>query len=252
MKRAIVWLCWGDKFLDEAVESARSTFTIEADRILITDEAGVLRSKQLAEFTSVIAMNPVYRNNLEKSRLIDVLPDGYDIFLFLDTDTRILGDVSLGFDKAVRHGMAMVPAPHYNLTASGFGKIMAQLGVEPADQLTYNSGVIYFQLTPAVREVLERWRDLAPIGARQNFLRDQWFLVLAMEQLGFTPYALSPLYNYRSVGEPAIGPIRTWHSHFPPPADVNDFKTLYPLRRFNDGVRLPVDAKLFTASNEND
>lgn len=245
MKRAIVWLCWGEKFLDEAVESARSALAIEADRILITDEAGALYTGQRTEFTSIVRMTPVYRNNLEKSRLIDLLPGGYDSFLYLDTDTRILGDVMLGFDKAARHGIAMVPAPHYNLTSSNFDRFMMQSGITPADQLVYNAGVIYFRLTPPVRQVLERWRDFASAAAQSGMVRDQPLLTLAMEQLGFAPYALSPLYNYRSVTEWAIGTIRIWHSHFPPPADVNDFKRPYPPRRFKDGQRMPVDAELF-------
>jgi hypothetical protein len=252
MKRAIVWICWGETFLAEAVESARTTLAIDADRFLITDEAGVRQAQQSTEFTALVAMNPVYGNNLEKTRLIEFLPGGYDVYLFLDADTRVLGEVMLGFDKAARHGMAMVPDPQYNLT-SNFGHVMEQCGVKPADQTCYNSGVIYFQLTPSVRQVLERWRDLAPMGMPNNFARDQPFLILAMEQLGFVPYALSPLYNYRSVAEPAIGSIRIWHSHFPPPADVNEAKPLYPvrrypLRRFKNGVRLPPDAKLFDTS----
>jgi hypothetical protein len=245
MKRAIVWMCWGGTFLAEAIESARSALTIEADRFLITDEDRAQQAQQSAAFTAVIAMNPVYRNNLEKMRIVDLLPGDYDVYLYLDTDTRILGDVTLGFEKAAQHGMAMVPAPHYNLTSSRFGGFMTRVGIRPADQMVYNAGVIFFQLAPAVRQVLERWRDLAPTGARSNFFRNQPFLTLAMEQLGFVPYALSPLYNYRSMSEWAIGTIRIWHSHFPPPADVNDFKNLYPPRRFNDGVRLPVDAELF-------
>jgi len=237
-KRAIVWLCWGEKFLPEAIASARTTLAIEGDRILITDQLGVSYAKESTEFTSIVSMNPVYANNLEKSRIIDLIPAGYDTFLYLDSDTRILEDVALGFDKAERHGMALVPAPFYNLSEFfNFGKIMAQLGVEPADQLMYNSGVIFFHLTPIVRQVLERWRDLASVGASQNFPRDQGFLTLAMEQQGFTPYTLAPLYNYRSMGEPAIGRIRIWHSHFPLPADVNDFKTLWPARRFKNGLR---------------
>jgi hypothetical protein len=248
MKRAIVWLCWGEQFLSEAIESARSTLAIKGDRVLITDAAGASRAKESTEFTSIIPMRPVYGNNLEKSRLIELIPPGYDTFLFLDTDTRIIGDVTLGFDKAERHGIAVAPAPNYNLSEFfGFGRIMAQLGVKPTDQLMYNSGVIFFHLTSTVRQVLERWRDLAAVGTSQDFPRDQPFLTLAMEQLGFTPYVLCPLYNYRGLGEYAVGQIRMWHSHFPLPSDVNDFKDAWPARRFRDGVRLPSEAEATNA-----
>ena len=245
MKRALVWLCWDECFVQEAVESARSAAAIQADRILITDAAGAAYAQNIAEFTSIVSTQIVFGNDLEKSRLIDLIPQGYDTFLYLDTDTRIVGDVTLGFHKAEQHGIAMAPAPNYNLNEFfNFGRLMPQLGVEPADQLMYNAGVIFFHLTAAVREVLERFRDLcATVGAKQDYRWDQPFLTLAFEQLGFTPYVLSPLYNYRSLGEYAVGNIRIWHSHFPPPPDLNIFDHAWPPRRFRDGALLRADAE---------
>jgi hypothetical protein len=244
LKRAIVWLCWGERFVREAIASARSAASIAADRILITDAAGAACAAADGAFTSVVPTQVVHGNNLEKSRLIDLVPPGYDAFLYLDTDTRIVGDVSLGFDKAERHGIAMAPAPNYNLSEYfGFGEIMTRLGVRPADQMMYNAGVFFFRLTPVIRRVLECWRDLcAGAGAQLNFPHDQPFLTLALEQLGVTPYVLSPLYNYRSLGEYAVGNIRLWHSHLEPPADLNVFDNAWPARRFKDGVLMPVNA----------
>ena len=240
MKRAIVWFCWGERFIDEAIDSARSAAAIEADRILITDADGAKYAKDNPAFTSIVQTQLIHANNLDKSRLIDLLPDGYDTFLYLDTDTKIVGDVSLGFAKAERHGIAMAPAPNYNLPEFfNFARIMRELGVEPAGQMMFNTGVIFFQLTAAVRQVLERWRDLcASVGAKNDFPRDQPFLNLALEQCGVTPYVLSPLYNYRGLGEYAVGNIRIWHSHFAPPPDLNDFENAWPARRFIDGQRL--------------
>ena len=240
MKRAIVWFCWGERFIDEAIDSARSAAAIEADRILITDAEGATYANDNPAFTSIVQTQLIHANNLDKSRLIDLLPDGYDTFLYLDTDTKIVGDVSLGFAKAERHGIAMAPAPNYNLPEFfNFARIMRELGVEPAGQMMFNTGVIFFQLTAAVRQVLERWRDLcASVGAKNDFPRDQPFLNLALEQCGVTPYVLSPLYNYRGLGEYAVGNIRIWHSHFAPPPDLNDFENAWPARRFIDGQRL--------------
>jgi hypothetical protein len=240
MKRAIVWFCWGERFVSEATASARSASAIDADRILITDWESAKYAEDSAVFTSIVQTQLLHANNLDKSRLIDLLPDGYDTFLFLDSDAKIVGDVSLGFAKAERHGIAMAPAPNYNLPEFfNFARIMRELGVEPADQMMYNSGVVFFRLTAAVRQVLERWRDLcATVGAKNDFPRDQPFLTLALEQLDVTPYVLSPLYNYRSLGEYAVGNIRLWHSHFAAPPDLNEFENAWPARRFTDGVRL--------------
>jgi hypothetical protein len=240
MNRAIVWFCWGERFISEAIDSARSAAAIEADRVLITDAEGAKYAKGNPAFTSIVQTQLLYANNLEKSRLIDLLPDGYDTFLYLDTDAKIVGDVSLGFAKAEQHGIAMAPAPNYNLPEYfNFAQLMRELGVEPADQIMYNAGVIFFHMTAAMRQVLARWRDLcATVGAKNDFPRDQPFLTLAMEQYGVTPYVLSPLYNYRGLGEYAVGNIRIWHSHFAPPPDLNDFENAWPARRFIDGMRL--------------
>jgi hypothetical protein len=240
MKRAIVWFSWGERFIDEAIDSARSAAAIEADRVLITDAEGAKYTKNNPAFTSIVQTRLIHADNLEKSRLIDLLPNGYDTFLYLDTDAKIIGDVSLGFAKAEQHGIALAPAPNYNLAEFfNFARIMRELGVEPADQIMYNSGVIFFHLTAAVHQVLERWRDLcATVGAASDFPRDQPFLNLALEQCGVTPYVLSPLYNYRGLGEYAVGNIRIWHSHFAPPADLNDFANAWPARRFIDGMRV--------------
>src|SRR5258708_40358981 len=167
MKRAIVWFCWGERFVREATDSARSAAAVEADHILITDADGAKCANGNAAFTSVVQTQLIHANNLEKSRLIDLLPDGYDTFLFLDSDTKIVGDVSLGFEKAELHGIAMAPAPNYNLPEYfNFARVMRELGVEPADQIMYNSRVLFFHLTAAVRQVVRRWRDLcAAVGA---------------------------------------------------------------------------------------
>ena len=243
MKRAIVWLCWGKKAIDEAVESARSAAAMQTDRLLITDAAGSAYAQDCLEFTSIIPTRFIHRNNLEKSRLIDLIPQGYDTFLYLDTDTRIIGDLTYAFDQTERHGIAIAPAPNYNLSEFfGFGGIMAELGVKPADQMIYNSGVIFFHLTSVVRRVLEHWRDLCTdVGVERDFPRDQPFLTLAFEQAGFTPYVLSPLYNYRGLGEYAVGHVRIWHSHLPPPPDLNAFDCAWPARRFKDGARVISD-----------
>jgi len=96
MKRALIWLSWGGRHVAEAIESARTANSLDADRILITDRASMGQVQGAEAFTAVAPLEPVYGNNLEKSRLVDLLPTGYESFLFRDSDTHILDDLSLG------------------------------------------------------------------------------------------------------------------------------------------------------------
>lgn len=220
--------------------SARSALTLGVDRVLIADAEAARLAAGDTVFTRVVEAAPLFPNNLEKSRLIDLVPAQYETVLYLDCDTHIVGDISLGFAAARRHGIAMVPAPHYDLgNYWGFGAIMRGLGSEPAGQMQYNAGVIFYHLTDRVRAVLCRWRDLCRTldGVHRN---DQPLLTLAFEQLGFQPYVLSPQFNYRGLGELAVGPIRIWHSHDPVPPDLNDDEGIpvWPPRRFLNGQRV--------------
>ena len=155
--------------------------------------------------------------------------------LFLDTDTRVLEDILLGFEQAERYGIAMAQAPHYSLAdVRGFGRVMAREGVEPRGQLIYNSGVIFFCANePRVRDVFTRAGELAAKHLDAPY-GDQPFISLAMELLHFNPYTLSPSFNHRAFGEFISGSIRIWHSYAPLPDDVNVREPGY-LYRFVDG-----------------
>ena len=185
--------------------SARSALTLGVDRVLIADAEAARLAAGDTVFTRVVEAAPLFPNNLEKSRLIDLVPAQYETVLYLDCDTHI----------------------------------MRGLGSEPAGQMQYNAGVIFYHLTDRVRAVLCRWRDLCRTldGVHRN---DQPLLTLAFEQLGFQPYVLSPQFNYRGLGELAVGPIRIWHSHDPVPPDLNDDEGIpvWPPRRFLNGQRV--------------
>ena len=238
---AVVWLCWGEKHLRQAVESARSTLPLGIDRVLITDTATAPLAEASGAFTTIVRTVLGHGSNLDKGRLIDCVPAQYETILFLDADTLVLGDLSLGFAKARQYGIAVAPAPHYNLSGFfGFDRILAEVGIRPAGQMQYNSGVIFCSLKGPGRQVIERYRDLCNAAAPTGWKNDQPLLSLAFEQLGFQPYVLSPLYNYRGLGELAVGDVRVWHSVLPPPADLVSGEPAWPPRRYRDGVRLPV------------
>lgn len=229
-KQAIVFLAWGERYLQE-VESCieRSTLLANRDVVLITDASTNVAALS-GNFAKVIKAPFVTKGLLRKTELVNFLPEDYDTYLFLDSDTLVLEDLSLGFEKAEKFEIAVSPAPHYSLDYFwGFDKIMALEGVPCKGQLQYNTGVIFFKNSPKVKSIFQRWRNLAE--KYREFTNDQPFFTLAMEELEFNPYTLSISYNYRGYGDAISGIVRVWHSHGEAPENINDFESAWPPRK---------------------
>ncbi len=142
-RRAIIFIAWDQKFIDEAVSSLRSRHLADYDRILVTDE----ESEAPSGFTQVIRKSFSSSWHHRKAEVMRALPPGYDTYLFLDSDALVIGDLALGFEKAEQFGIALASAPRYSLDARGvFREIMKSEGVEPAGQVLYNSGVLFLRI----------------------------------------------------------------------------------------------------------
>ena len=235
-RRSIVYQVWGREHLVRAMASARSAAPLGVPAVLVSDTATIRRLPAEHPFSEVVETTFSEGARMEKTRLWDHLPEGYDSFLFLDADTEILGDVGLGFEKAEIHGIAAAPAVHYSLDAFfGFEELMRFAEVVPRGQLQYNTGVLFFVRRPDVEAVFRTWHRLAVEVTRATGWKrvDQPFFTLALEKLDFNPYTLSPSFNYRALaGEPASGDIRIWHSFHPAPPDVNEYEEAWPMRRY--------------------
>ena len=230
-RRAIIFMAWGETFVRE-VENCigRSNWGADFDVILLTDEATSI-GKMQEKLTGVVRCDFRMSGYLRKTEMMRYVPDGYDSFLFLDSDTVVVEDISLGFEMAERFQIAMSPAPHYSLESFwGFDRIMRAEGVRCAGQMQYNTGVIFFQKCPAVAAVFARWEELA-VKHGADYKVDQPFFTLAMEQLEFNPYTLSISFNYRGFGDAISGLLRIWHSHGEMPQGINTFKRSWPPRR---------------------
>lgn len=230
----IIWMAWGKDFVQEAIASVGSTSHINASTCIITDAETALAMNLKQSFDQVVVADFEHDpSHLRKAEIWSWVPEGYDVYLFLDADTRVIGDISFGFEKAMQHGIAMVPAAHYCLDYFwGFDRIMKLEEVEPRGQLLYNSGVIFFTRTPINQSLFFKWRELAN---KYGGKFDQSYLTLAMELMNIHPYVLSPNYNYRGMFVPAIGNVRIWHSHRKMPAAINAEPQHWPMRYVGDG-----------------
>ena len=240
-KSAVVFLAWGEKYINEVNHCIDSSHSIDQyDLFIVTDQTTEISNPKL----NIIRADFETDGLLRKTELINYLPEGYNVFLFLDSDTVVLEDISLGFEKARKHGIAIAPAPHYSLDYFfGFGKIMKNEHMQTLGQLHYNTGVIFFNTKENTLSVFKKWKTLAKKyqKVRQN---DQPFFSMALEQLEFNPYTLSISYNYRGYGDAISGKVRIWHSHKPMPKDINQFKLVWPPRRAIPGKVLHPETRV--------
>lgn len=232
-KRAIVFPAWGEKHIALVADCIRQSQLPDYPIFLLTDESTA--TKALPAEIDIVRRECRLSGKARKLELFASLPDQFESVLLIDADTRVIDDISLGFEKAGQHGMAMVPAPHYSLADfRDFREVMLKEGVTPRGQMIYNSGVVFCApQQPPVRAVLDRALKLAQKYADAVW-SDQTYLSLASELENFNPYTLSPSFNYRGFGELISGSIRIWHSYEALPKNATSLEPGY-LHRYEKG-----------------
>ncbi len=232
-KRAIVFPGWGEKHIALVAECIRESRLPDCPLFLMTDETSKVEG--LPASVQVLRRACRLSGKARKLELFASLPNEIETALLLDADTRVIDDISLGFEKAEQHGIAIVPAPHYSLADfRGFREVMLKEGVTPRGQMIYNSGVLFCTpQRPDVRAVFDLSLKLAQKYAHEVW-SDQTYLSLAIEMENFNPHTLSPSFNYRGFGELISGSIRIWHSYEPLPKNAGSLEEGY-LHRYEKG-----------------
>jgi len=238
-------MAWGDEFIGHVADCIGFSGFPDYPVFLITDELS--STEKLPDHVIIIRRELKFAGKLAKLELLDSLPEYCESMLFLDVDvdTQVVCDISLGFEKAEQHGIAMAAAPHYSLEDfNNFGVVMDRESVPRLGQMLYNSGVIFFDAqNPAVKEIfalacmIAEKDDIAPWG-------DQTYITLAMEILGFNPYTLSASFNHRGFGELISGKLRIWHSYQQLPGNAKQLEPGYLHRhekgRFKKAMKVPL------------
>ena len=233
INRAIVFPAWGTEWMERVASCIRESQLPNYPLLLITD--ATTQVDGLPPEVVVIRRDCQLSGKARKTEFFNSLPGEIETALFLDADTRVIDDISLGFEKAEQHGIAIAPAPHYSLADfRDFRQVMVAEGVTPLGQIIYNSGVMFCQPhQPEVRALFDLTLALAQ-KYKDKVWSDQTYLSLAMELKGFNPYTLSPSFNYRGFGELISGSIRIWHSYEPLPPNAASLEKGY-LHRYEKG-----------------
>lgn len=242
-RRGIAFMAWGEEYIGHVATCIRESVLPDYPIVVITDATTPVEA--LPERVTVVRRDLGFEGKTAKLRMLADMPAHLDTILFLDVDTRVLADISLGFDKAERHGIAMAPAPHYSLEHfRGFGSVMDREGVPRLGQLLYNSGVVFFDARGAeVRAVFALACEMAARDESSPW-GDQTYITLAMEKLGFNPYTLSASFNHRAFGELVSGSLRIWHSYKPVPEEARELAPgwlyRFPMGRMMRAMKVPL------------
>ena len=233
----IVYMAWGEKYIQQISDSIKSSALPTCQVYVVTDK--FTDTSALPDDVYVIRKHIDIQGKLTKLKLLSLLPDSIGTILFLDVDTVVTEDISLGFEKAEQYGVAMSAAPHYSLEDfRNFGIVMDREGVQRRGQLLYNSGVMFLNTSnPMVGKIFELACSIAEKDEVTPW-GDQTYITLAMEMLGFNPYTLSSSFNYRAFGELLSGQMRIWHSYKTMPVKVSDLEKGY-LYRYEKGEMYP-------------
>ena len=231
--RAIVFFAWGADWIQRVAACIRESRLPEYPIFVVTDTT--TDTSALPKNVEVVRLVFQLSGKARKAEFFVRSPEKIQIALFIDADTRVIDDISLGFEKAEQHGIAIAPAPHYSLADfRDFRQVMAAEGITPRGQIVYNTGVIFATPhRPDVRAVFDQTLSLAQ-KYQDKVWNEQPYFSLAMETLNFNPYTLSPSFNHRGFGELISGSIRIWHSYEPLPHDAASLEKGY-LHRYEKG-----------------
>ena len=142
-----------------------------------------------------------------KVNLLELSP--FERTLYLDADTRVHGDLSIGFD-ILQDGweLVMVPSKRGELEAAGIlvererHATMAELG--DRWPLMLNTGVMWFRRTPRTTRLWQTWRE-----EWQRFQEhDQGALLRAMGRCPVSLWLLGRAFNGGEVVEHLFGRAR--------------------------------------------
>lgn len=140
-----------------------------------------------------------------KTSMYDLSP--YNTTLFLDSDTEILGDLSLGFEKAEKHDLALC-IDHSSYLARWYDQNL----LPHKDTIEYNTGVMFFKKSEQNKKLFDLWNKLVTLKSN-----DQPSFSLAISQLDINPFVLpAHVWNFRVYnGDRLFGPVKIWHTRKP-------------------------------------
>ena len=202
--RGIIYSAFGDRYLAEAVASARSSMRFNQIPHLIFCDRPCNDRTEHVNFRQFETAGDPY---LDKINSIRNSP--FEHTLYLDTDTYVTANVEELFGLLRRFDLAFAHAPGY-MKGPDQGQSEAFCD--------FNAGVIVYRASPNAKAVLDNWKRLFQQWAKsppfQLHKRDQHSFRRAVWESEASLYVLPPEYNCRIIfpGK-LVGTAKILHGH---------------------------------------
>jgi len=170
--RGVIYFAQGEKYLNQAVYSARSLkkFNSILPISLFTNKEGkeYLYSVLDAVFDEILDVEIEYHPLKQKASILGRSP--YFHTLFLDTDTKIIGDVSMPFNYLGDYDFAIAGMRWYDFTYNR----PKLIGYEKPhyvrkDLITLNTGVMYYINDDKFKNFQKDWVSSIPDQGNNKF-----------------------------------------------------------------------------------
>jgi hypothetical protein len=157
MSKGVVYIATGQKFIDEACNSAASLKSVMPNMpsTIFCDEQSVS-----AHFENVIPINAARFGFIDK--IINMSSSPYDYTLFLDTDTYVCEDLTDLFAVLEMFDIAVAHAPY---------RAVYQVAGVPDSFPEFNAGVVLFKKSPKIMTMFSEWRNLYERDSKKEL---QW------------------------------------------------------------------------------
>lgn len=204
-ERGVIYMAYGnDRFFNEAVSSVKSFKKIKAHKeietcLLSTDDVSTDIISNFDRFIKInkTSVNKVGETKLKKNFQFKLLMydySPYDLTLFLDCDTYVCKDITVGYSAANSYKFAACMADSWYRLGAPISRLA---NVHP-DYTQFNSGVLFFKKDPIIHKV---FNDALQLSIQDGMARgDQAYINASIYKNNINPYMLHHKFMCKGYG----------------------------------------------------
>ncbi|MEW9838453.1 putative nucleotide-diphospho-sugar transferase [Mesorhizobium marinum] len=189
MKKGVVYIAFGDRYVKEVLFSAATLKAVSDVHVTLFTDSEISSSN----IDSIIKIDPVH-----KRPKVDHLPrTPYDLTLYLDSDTKIERDVADMFSLLDRFDLAA--AHDHCRKSSRWSSVIPEYDAIPYCFPEYNSGVMLFRKSAKLDHFFRLWQDNFYRYRETTNGQDQASFRIALWESELQVHTLPFEYNVRNL-----------------------------------------------------